>query len=56
MRDDFLANKLAKVHDPLKLEEWIKELDAQIELEEGDLQTGLYNNNVSTEITWTPTE
>lgn len=56
MRNDYLTNKLAKVRDPLKLEEWIKELDAQIEREEGDLQTGLYNNNVSTEITWTPTE
>jgi hypothetical protein len=56
MRKDYLANKLAKVHDPLKLEEWIKDLDNQIEQEEGDLQTGLYNNNVSTEITWNPTE
>ena len=56
MRQDYLANKIAKVHDPLKLEEWIKQLSAQIELEEGDLQTGLYNNNVSTELTWSPTE
>ena len=54
MREDFLANKIAKVHDPLELEKWIEELDTQIEQEVGDLQTNLYNNNVSTNITWTP--
>jgi hypothetical protein len=56
LRKTYLEGKLSKIHDPLDLRKWIDELNSMIEQEEGDLQTGLYNNNVSTTITWTPTE
>jgi hypothetical protein len=56
MRNDYLEGKLSKIHDPLGLSKLIEELTTRIEQESDDIQTGLYNNNVSTEITWTPAE
>ena len=49
-----MSNREAKIIDPLGIKEAINKLQEVIAVIEGDLQTELYTNNISTDIDWSP--
>jgi len=49
-----MSNREAKIIDPLGIKDIISKLQTEIEIIENDLQTQLYNNNISTDIDWSP--
>lgn len=49
-----MSNREAKIIDPLGIKDAINKLQEEIAVIEGDLQTELYTNNISTDIDWSP--